>query len=111
MNPVEKTLHEIRQVDYQLKQLREWIAPVLREIDQLKCWRSQLVELKDHFERQQTQVIRCPAKEPNRPCAVKAKTKTVDPTLEKIAVLSPAQLASLMALLENDDENDSTSSA
>ena len=109
MNPVEKTLHEIRQVDHQLKQLREWIAPVLREIDQLKCWRSQLVELKDHFERQQVRVTRCSAKEPNRPCAV--KTKTVDPTLEKIAALSPAQLAALMALLENDDENDSTSSA
>lgn len=109
MNPVEKTLHEIRQVDHQLTQLREWIAPVLQEIDQLKCWRSQLVDLKDHFERQQTRVTRCPAKEPNRPCA--AKTKTVDPTLEKIAALSPTQLASLMALLENDDENDSTPSA
>ena len=109
MNPVEKTLHEIRQVDYQIKQLKEWIAPVLKEIDHLNCWRSQLVELKDHFERQQTRVTICPAKEPNRPCAV--KTKTVDPTLEKIAALSPAQLASLMALLENDDENDSAPSA
>jgi hypothetical protein len=98
MNSVEKTTHEIRQVDYQLRQLHDWIAPVLREIDQLKCWRTQLLELREHFERQTVRVTKCPAKEPGRTC----KPVPKDPTLEKLESLSPAQLAALMAMLETD---------
>lgn len=100
---IERVNHELRQIDHQIAQLREWMEPVIKEIEHLKCWRNELVELREHQQRMTIRITRCePGPGPDRRTAARRK-EDADPTLAKLKNLSAGQLADLMALLEQQE--------
>ena len=94
--------HELRQIDHQMKQLHEWIAPVLKEINHLKCWRSELLEQREAEMRAACRVTRCePGPGPDRRSTARRKSDdSLDPIAAKLKNLSAQQMADLAALLE-----------
>ena len=94
--------HELRQIEHQCQQLREWIAPVVKELEHLKCWRNELLELREAEQRKAVRVTRCePGPGPDRRTTTRRKTDaSLDPIAAKLKNLSAQQMADLAALLE-----------